>query len=85
MMMDENHEILADLGRLPMAAPDVARLQDIRARCHAAIVDRRTRAERRAMRRQRIARVLEPALVGSLSAGYLVAILFVVLGFYGVR
>jgi hypothetical protein len=37
------------------------------------------------MRRQRIGRVLEPALVASLSLGYLLAILFVVLGCYGVR
>jgi hypothetical protein len=78
-------EILADLRRLSMAAPDLAVRESTRARCHAALLHRQTRADRRAMRRQRIGRVLEPALVASLSLGYLLAIFFVVLGCYGVR
>jgi hypothetical protein len=87
MTMDESHEaeIFADLRRLSMAAADVAVRESIRARCLAAILHRRSRADRRAIRRQRIARVLEPALVASLSLGYLLAIFFVVLGCYGVR
>jgi hypothetical protein len=87
MTRDESHEaeIFADLRRLSMAAPEVAVRESTRARCHAALLHRQTRADRRARRRQRIARVLEPALVASLSLGYLLAIFLVVLGCYGVR
>jgi hypothetical protein len=73
-------EILGELRRLRVAAPDVARMERVRARCHAALVRRRERTERRRERQRTAMRVLETALVGGLSAGYLTALLFVLLG-----
>jgi hypothetical protein len=73
---DEN---LRELRRLPMAAPNVARIERVRARCHAALLERRERTERRRRRQHMAVRVVELTLVGGLSAGYLVAVLFVVL------
>lgn len=76
-------EILRELRRLRVAAPDVARIERVRARCHAAMLVRRERTERRRRHRRMALCVLEPALVGGLSAGYLLAILFVLLELHG--
>lgn len=72
-------EILRELRRLPVAAPDGARLERVRARCHAAMLERRERTARRRRRQHMAVRVLELGFVGGLSAAYLLAVLFVVL------
>jgi hypothetical protein len=73
-------ELLRELRRLSVATPDAARAERVRARCHAAMLERREQTERRRRGQRMAVRALEPAVVGSLSAGYLLAILFVLLG-----
>jgi hypothetical protein len=76
---EADEELMRGLRRLRVVEPDAERLERVRARGHAALLPRRQRAERRRTRSSIAARVLEPALVGGLSASYLLAILFVLL------
>ena len=83
-MHEADEELLRRLGCLRVLEPDAARLERLRARCHATLLQRRHRAERRRTRAGFAARVLEPALVGGLSASYLLAILVVLLKLHGI-
>jgi type VI protein secretion system component VasF len=71
--------LLRSLGGLRVMEPDAARIERVRARCHAALLQRRRRAERQKNRGRVALRILEPVFVGTLSASYLLAILFVLL------
>lgn len=79
MTMHEDEELLRRLACLRLLEPEAARVERVRARCHAALLQRRQQAERPKWRDGFAARVLEPALVGGISASYLLAILFVLL------
>jgi hypothetical protein len=81
---EADEELLERLGGLRSLAPDAARLERIRARGHAALRERHARAQRRRSRARFAVRVVEPALVGGLSASYLIAILFVLLKLRGI-
>jgi hypothetical protein len=81
-LQQTDDDILRALRRLPVVAPDVARIERVRLRCHAAMLERRERTERRRRRQHMAVHVVEVALVGGLSAGYLAAILFVLLGLH---
>ena len=83
-MHEADEKLLRSLGCLRVVEPDAARLQRVRARCHATLLRRRQQAERSRRRARFSARVLEPALVGGLSASYLLAMLFVLLRFHGI-
>jgi hypothetical protein len=82
MNSHESDDILSALRGLPAAAPDAARVERARVRCHAALLARRERIERRRNRGRMAARVAEPVLVGGLSVSYLVAILLVLIGLH---
>lgn len=85
MTLHESEEdLLSRLACLRVAEPDAARLERVRARGRATLLQRRQRAERRRTRNGFAARVLEPALVGGLSVSYLLAILFVLLKVHGI-
>jgi hypothetical protein len=84
-MENADDELLRSLRSLGVAEPDATRVERVRRRCHASLVQRRQRAERETRRAGFAARVLEPALIGALSASYLLAILFVLLRLHGVR
>jgi type VI protein secretion system component VasF len=75
---------LRTLGYLRVMEPDAARFDRVRARCHATLVRRRQQAERRRRRDEFRSRVLEPALVGGLSATYLLMMVFVLLRLHGI-
>jgi type VI protein secretion system component VasF len=81
---EADEELLRRLGCLRVQEPDAARLERVRARCQATLRQRQQQAERANRRDGFSARVLEPALVGGLSAGYLLAMLFVLLRFHGI-
>ena len=82
------HEVdeggLHQLGGLRVIEPDAARLERVRARCHAALLQCRHQAERRSRREDFRSRVLEPTLVGGLSATYLLMMVFVLLRLHGI-
>ena len=82
-MNEADDELLRRLGRLRVAEADATRLERVRMRCHAALQQQQQRTERRKRRAAFVARVLEPTLVGGFSAGYLLAILLVLLGMHG--
>jgi hypothetical protein len=83
-MHEADEELLRRVACLRVVEPDAARLERVRARGHAALLRRRQQAERARRRDGFSARVLEPALVGGLSASYLLAILFVLLRLHGI-
>jgi hypothetical protein len=72
-------DLMSRLGHLGIAELDAMRFEGIRSRCHAALLRRRLLADRRRRRAQYAAEVLEPILVGGLSAGYLLMMFLVVL------
>jgi type VI protein secretion system component VasF len=78
-MQEADDELMRRLGRLGVAEPDAVRLERVRSRCHAALLRRKQQAQRRRRRAQYAAQVLEPILVGGLSAGYLLMIVLVLL------
>jgi len=78
-MHDGDDALLRTLGGLRVTEPDAARIERVRGRCHAVLLERRRRAERHKNRGRLALRMLEPVFVGTLSAGYLLAILFVLL------
>jgi type VI protein secretion system component VasF len=78
-------ELLRRLRSLGVAEPDAARLERVRARCHTTLAQRRQHVERQSRRAGFARRVLEPALVGTLSAGYLLAMLLILLSLHGMR
>jgi hypothetical protein len=85
MTIDElDDQLLRDLHRVSVLTPDQARLERVRARCHAAIARRQLQAERSARRARFRARVLEPALVGGFCLTYLVGVFYNVLQFKGI-
>lgn len=81
---EADEDLRRGLGCWRVLEPDAARLERVRARCHATLLQRRQQAERARKRDGFSARVLEPALVGGLSASYLLAILFVLLRVHGI-
>jgi hypothetical protein len=81
---DGDEELLHRLSGLRVVEADAARLERVRARCHAALVARQHQADRRRSRRAFAARVLEPVFVGTLSASYLLAMVFVLLRLHGI-
>jgi hypothetical protein len=81
--VDPDDPLLRNLRRVPMLSPDEARVERIRARCHAAIARQRVQLDRSARRAKFIARVLEPALVGGLGLIYLSAVIRDVLRLHG--
>lgn len=83
MTLQDNDELLRRLRALGTAEPDTARRERIRALCHSTLVQRRRRAERQTRRAGFARRVVEPAVVATLSAGYLLAMLFVLLSLRG--
>lgn len=73
---DANEPILRMLSRLSPAAPDASRSERVRARCHAVLargVRRQARSENDA---GRVARVIEPVLVGGFCLCYVSAVIF---------
>jgi len=76
---DGDDELMRRLSELGIGEPDAIRLERIRSRCHAALLRRKHQAERRRRRARYAAQVLEPILVGGLSAGYLLMVLLVLL------
>lgn len=83
-MHDADDVVMRRLRTLRVHDADAARVDRVRARCHAALTERHAQAERRRRRRQFVVRVVEPALVGTLSAGYLLAMVFVLLRTYAI-
>jgi hypothetical protein len=83
-MHEADEELLRRLARLPVVEPDAARVERVRARCHVALLQCRQEADRQTRRDGFAARVLAPALVGGLSASYLLAMLFVLLRLHGI-
>jgi type VI protein secretion system component VasF len=83
-MHESDQELLRRLGCLRVLEPDAARLERVRARCHATLLRHQQQAERVTRRDRFSARVLEPALVGGLSASYLLAIVLVLLRLHGI-
>ena len=83
-MHDVDEDLLRRLSALPVAQPDAARRERVRARCHVTLQQRRERVDRARTRVSFSARALEPALVAGLSASYLLAILFVLLRLHGI-
>lgn len=77
---DQDDGVLRMLSRLPAAAPDVARADRTRQRCHAAT----RRLERSAQRRREFMRVFEPVIVGGFSAIYLAAVAMDFLRWHGI-
>ncbi len=85
MKIDElDDQLLGDLHRVPVLTPDQARLERVRARCHAAIARRQLEAERSARRVRFRACVLEPALGGGFCLIYLAGVFYDVLRFKGI-
>jgi type VI protein secretion system component VasF len=82
-MPDVDEALLRRLSGLRVMEPDAARIERVRERCSAALLQRRQQAERQTKRDRFTARVLEPLFVGTLSASYLLAILFVLLRLHG--
>jgi type VI protein secretion system component VasF len=83
-MHEAEEELMRRLGSLRVTEPDAARRERVRSRCRTMLLQRRQRAERRRARRRLAARALEPALVGGLSASYVLAMLFVLLKLHGI-
>jgi type VI protein secretion system component VasF len=83
-MHEADEELLRKMGSLRVLELDAVRLERVRARCHAALRQRRQQAERPRRRDGVSTRALESALVGGLSASYLLAILFVLLRLRGI-
>ena len=77
---DPDDGVLRMLSRLPAAAPDVARAERTRQRCHVAA----RRQERSAQRRREFRRVLEPVIVGGFSAIYLAVVAMDFLRWHGI-
>jgi len=84
-MADADDVLMRRLRTLRVQDPDAARRDRVRARCHAALTARHAQMERRRHQRQFVARVVEPVLVGGLSASYLLAMVFVLLRVYATR
>jgi hypothetical protein len=61
------------LGKLPSMAPDAARLERVRARCHARLATRVTRERRRRLVWKQ---VVGPALVGGFCVVYFALVLY---------
>ena len=61
------------LGRLPSMAPDAARSERVRARCHSRLANRITRERKRRLLWKQ---VVAPALVGSFCVVYFALVLY---------
>jgi hypothetical protein len=86
MTIDEGDDPkLAGLRRLLILEPEPARAERVRARCLAALAQRRSKAEGSTARAGFATRVLEPVLVAGFCATYLFALLQDVLRLHGVR
>jgi hypothetical protein len=72
------------LRHLPAIAPDRARGDRLRMRCHAELARGRTQAQRAVRRAEVTDRILGPALVVALCAVYLAAVLGNALRLHGV-
>lgn len=83
-MHEADEELRRAFASLRVHQPDAARQARVRARCHAALTARHAQAKRRRRRHDFIVRVAEAALLGGLSASYLLAIVFVLLRLHGV-
>ena len=70
---DRDDRLDGALGRLPSMAPDAARLERVRARCHARLA-RRAAGERR--RRLVWKQAVAPALVGGFCVLYFALVLY---------
>jgi hypothetical protein len=70
-MIDEHERdpLLLSLSRLPLAWPNAARPDRVRARCHAALARRQSAASRRERRATLLARIADVALTAVL-CGY---------------
>jgi hypothetical protein len=72
---DANETVLRILSRLPMATPDPARSERVRARCHIVLARRQRRAMRTGNRPRQAPRALELALVGGFCVCYVSAVI----------
>ena len=84
MTSDDPKDLGRILARLPVAVPDVARAEHVRARCHAALARRQRAADRPGHGIGRTERVLAPLLVGGFCLIYLSAVVLDVLRSQGV-
>ncbi len=84
MSEHDDERVMRVLARLPAVAPDAARAERTRARCHQLGARRAQALARRAERRNVIRRAFEPAVVGAFSLTYVIVLVHQLLRWHGV-